>query len=199
MSDAISGFYSPPPVQHGAGGLTTQAPEAGNGPLAEFYHPGTPTEPPLGGSLEEFYRPASAMDASGDAVNGSEHGAIEPTNGGEVSWPDGLDPAHPVAREFAELGLDGSAQQRVLDLIPKYEAARDARLVEEMRAERNAWVSDSRRLPSGTIEDAREAFSNFRSIPGLADLMEETGLGDHPAVIRMFAEVTRMVRSTGRR
>ncbi len=208
MSEVISGFYSTPVTKHEAGGfipdslpgrtadaLSTESGESE--PVVKFYRHTAADVPPPNGSDEDRRGAAQGVEGSEATIDG-DAGPDERVDQSPVDWPDDLDPEHPVAREFAAIGLDTATQKRVLDLMPKYEAARDAHLVEEMRAERDGWVSQSRSLPKGTLEDAREAYSNLRGIPGLVDLIEETGLGDHPAVIRLFAEVNRMVRSPRR-
>jgi hypothetical protein len=88
-----------------------------------------------------------------------------------------------------ELNLSQEAAQKVIDKVAPVIQARQAEQIEAMRT---AWaqsaMSDKEfggdKLPEN-IATAKKALETFGT-PGLTNLLNETGLGNHPEVIRAF-------------
>lgn len=88
-----------------------------------------------------------------------------------------------------ELNLPQEAAQKMLDRLAPAMQARQAQIVEETR---NAWVTSSKSdkefggdqlLPNLAI--AKKALDSFGT-PELRKLLDDSGLGNHPEVIRMM-------------
>lgn len=111
----------------------------------------------------------------------------------EFVAPEGLKFDEAVVGAFSEvakeLNLPQDAAQKVLDKMAPVMAARQA---EQMEAARTEWAGSSKadkefggdKLEEnlGIAKKARDAFAT----PELRTLLDETGLGNHPEVIRFF-------------
>jgi Fe-S-cluster formation regulator IscX/YfhJ len=140
--------------------------------------------------------------AAGEAdAAASKQGQAEETKAAatalELDAPAGVDPKDPTFTEFrqlvGDLHLSPEAAQKLLEL----------RQVDQVRARdasMDAWESATRtdreiggdRL-EGAIADAREALERHGT-PELRDLLDESGLGSHPEILRLLARVVRATR-----
>lgn len=157
-----------------------------------FYGPDAPSskpsERPAAGKPDGSASPAPAGEAKPAAA------ALE------LEAPEGFDSGSPGWQEFvktaSELRLDSKGAERLLAM----HQAEQARLKD---ASMDAWEAATRadreiggdRLDA-TITDAREALDRHGT-PELRELLDETGLGSHPEVIRLLARVARTTRSRG--
>lgn len=114
----------------------------------------------------------------------------------EFAAPDGqqFDPA--VVEQFAdvarELNLTQEAAQKVLDKMAPVIASRQA---EQVQAAREQWATDAKADKeyggdklSENLSMAKKAMDGFAT-PELRTLLNESGLGNHPEVIRVFVRV----------
>jgi hypothetical protein len=111
----------------------------------------------------------------------------------EFKSPDGAQFDDAVLGAYSEvakeLNLSQEAAQKVLDKVAPVIQARQA---EQIKAARTAWAQSAMadkefggdNLPEN-IATAKKALETFGT-PGLTKLLNETGLGNHPEVIRAF-------------
>lgn len=122
----------------------------------------------------------------------------------EFKAPDGQKFDSAVIDSFSEvakeLNLSQESAQKVLDKMAPVLAERQN---EQLQAAREAWAASSRsdkefggdRLAEnlGTAKKALDAFAS----PELRTLLEESGLGNHPEVVRMFYRVGKAISEDG--
>jgi hypothetical protein len=99
-----------------------------------------------------------------------------------------------------ELNLPQAQAQKLVDKMAPVMAARQA---EQLKAARDDWAKTARmdtefggdKLAEnlGTAKKAYEAFAS----PELKNLLEETGLGNHPEVIRFFFRTGKAISEDG--
>lgn len=101
--------------------------------------------------------------------------------------PDFIDQAHPDAAAATpivqELGLGR-------DQVAKLEALHTQMTAAAVERQSATWATEAQRLPPADIQDAQAAVAQFGS-PELRAVLNSTGLGNHPAVIRAFAKALR--------
>ena len=95
-----------------------------------------------------------------------------------------------------ELNLSNEAAQKVLDKVAPVLASRQEAQVAEARAQ---WAADSKadkefggdKLQENlaVAKKARDAFAT----PALVELLDQSGLGDHPEVIRFFVKAGKAI------
>ncbi len=145
---------------------------------------------------------ADDKDASKDADKSDADGNKDtPGEYGEFSIPEGteldksaMEAFTPVAKE---LGLTQDQAQKLVDVYSKADADSQAALTEQVDALHQSWiqeVKDDADLGGvkfdETIATAR-TFMNGYGDKELTDVMNETGLGNHPAVVRLFYKLGR--------
>lgn len=139
------------------------------------------------------------------AQDGAEAGKTDGDQGGEEGKTEGAPEKYefkaPEGQEFdagvldaftevaKELNLSQDAAQKVLDKVAPVIQARQA---EQVDAIRNEWVEQSKadkefggEKLSENLSVAKKALDNFGS-PELRALLNESGLGNHPEVIRFM-------------
>lgn len=134
---------------------------------------------------------AEGGDAKGEEGKaGEKQGAPESY---EFKAPEGKEFSPEVLGAFSEaakdLDLPQEAAQKMLDKLAPAFAERQTRAVEAARAQ---WATDSRsdkefggdKLDEN-LATAKKALDTFAT-PELRALLDESGLGNHPEVIRMF-------------
>ena len=151
-------------------------------------------------------KPAGEADApESNAADGGEQADQDgaPESYAEFTAPEGvqfdqaaIDAFTPIAKD---LGLTQAQAQRLVDVYAG-QADRVAQGLQAKHAETVAgWQQEARadpdiggaKLPE-TIAHGMRALDQFGS-PELSTLMDQTGLGNHPAVIRFFAAVGQQV------
>ena len=118
-------------------------------------------------------------DGEADASNAEANAA--PT------LPDFIDASHPDAAAATpivqELGLD---RDKTAKLVLLHETMSKAAIERQS----TAWRTEAERLPPADLSDARDAIRAFGS-PELSAVLNQTGLGNHPALVRAFAKALR--------
>ena len=118
-------------------------------------------------------------------ANGQEKPAAAATE--PPALPDFIDQAHPDAAAATpivqELGLNR-------DQTGKLEALHQQMTAAAIDRQSATWASEAARLPPPDIRDAQSAVARFGS-PELKAVLNQTGLGNNPAVIRAFAKALR--------
>lgn len=121
--------------------------------------------------------------------------ALETTLGGvtygEFNMPEGFEQPNEAFLEIAkELNIPQAGVQKMVDfytqnLIPQ--------LIQEQQAfvdnQNNEWRDAcEKELGRTGIDMAKSAYQQFAT-PELTEMLNQTGLGSHPALVRMFAEI----------
>lgn len=133
---------------------------------------------------------AEGTKPEGDKAADKPQGAPEKY---EFKPPEGREFDAAVLEQFSEvareLNLPQEAAQKVIDKIAPALAEKQARLVEEVRA---GWVEGAKadkefggEKLAENLAVAKKALEAFGS-PELKTLLNETGLGNHPELIRAF-------------
>lgn len=121
----------------------------------------------------------------------------------DLKMPEGVELDKAAADEFStiakELKLDQSAAQKLADVGAKMvqrQAEAHAQLVE-------SWAEQVKTDPeiggdklAENLGVARKALDTFGS-PELKDMLNSTGLGNHPAVVKFFHKVGKSISSDG--
>lgn len=104
-----------------------------------------------------------------------------------------LDKYSEVARE---LNLSQADAQKMIDTLAPALAEKQTRIIEEAR---KTWETDSRNDAefggdklNASMADAKRALDAFGS-PKLTQLLNETGLGNHPEIIRLFVKAGKAI------
>ena len=116
--------------------------------------------------------------------------------------PDELDPE--VLTAFGEvakeLNLPQDSAQKVLDKVAPVIQARQAKVVEEVKLE---WANDSKSDEefggenlNANLEIAKSSLKAFGT-DALKDLLQESGLGNHPEVIRFMYRAGKAISEDG--
>lgn len=95
-----------------------------------------------------------------------------------------------------EAGLSGEAAQKMLD---KLAPVLEARQLQQIEATRTSWATAAKadkeiggdKLPE-SLSTAKRALDQFGT-PALRELLDSTGLGNHPEVIRAFARAGKAI------
>lgn len=168
------------------------------------------------GTVVDAGTPATAPEqqtapADGASLLTDEQGAA-PEGEGEPEAPKGapekyeFQPADGVAvddgvlEQFADvarsLDLTQEAAQRILDKMAPIISARQAQLVADVR---QSWVDQSKADPEigkaklrETLSTARKALDQFGT-PELMSCLRQSGIGDHPEVIRVFYRIGKAI------
>jgi len=126
----------------------------------------------------------------------------------EFKAPDGVTLNPEVIAEFStiakELGLPQDAAQKVIDkLAPKLAAVNTAQAKDAITRMKTEWsnaakadkelVGQDGKQFDASLAVAKKGLGAFGT-PALNKLLADTGLGNHPEVIRMFAKVGKLVR-----
>ena len=147
--------------------------------------------------------PRNAGAENPAAAKSDATGKTGPTGDGKATdalklqAPEGFDASSEAWKEFtataAELRLDAKGAERLLQM-------HQAEQVRVKDASMDAWEAATRtdreiggeRL-EGTIADAREVLER-NGTPELHELLDDSGLGSHPEVLRLLARVSRTTR-----
>ena len=112
----------------------------------------------------------------------------------ELKFPDGTDAGLMEAfRGVAgELKLEAPAAQKIVDSFTKAQSALFAKWDSEAKAERAKWSEEIKadkefggQAFDANVQHARRAVAKYGGTD-LAKLLDSTGLGDHPVVLRTF-------------
>lgn len=99
-----------------------------------------------------------------------------------------------------ELNLSQEAAQKMIDTISPALAAKHERVLTEARAEWTAQVKADTEIGGANVAEnialANKAFQDFGT-PELRTLLETTGLGDHPEMLRWAHRVGKAISEDG--
>lgn len=137
--------------------------------------------------------PAKAPDAATPPVDAAN--PVEPIKY-ELKAPEGWAPEAQVVDAFSKLanglGLDNGKAQILYDTFAKLELGR-AQVDAQVQQERNTkWQAEVKAdAVLGKPENLQKAVAGVRWIGGseFAQLLDETGLGNHPVAVRAFLKL----------
>lgn len=149
----------------------------------EVVTPDAPIAPPAAPPVVESAKPAGAPDA---------YSFKHPDEG--QAFDDGVTTA--FGEVAKELNMTQEAAQKVLDKMSPVLAARQT---EAVTAARTQWANDSStdtEFGGDKLQEnlgvAKKAMDAYATQP-LKDLLEESGLGNHPEVVRLFYRVGKSI------
>lgn len=149
--------------------------------------------------------PATAAVADGQAAAPEGEAKAEDKPQGapeayEFTAPDGKEFDADVLAQFAEAAKEANlpqdAAQKVLDKIAPALAAKQERMMEAARAEWAESAKADKEFGGDKLGEnlgiAKKALESFGS-PALTALLNESGLGNHPEIIRAFVKVGKAI------
>lgn len=117
----------------------------------------------------------------------------------DLKLPEGWDSKDPLLGSFKatakELGLDSPKAQKLFDLYAGAQKAANEKAAADLDAQFKGWKDAAKgdkefggKEFDGSLKAARKALASYGT-PELAKFLDETGLGDHPELIRAFVRV----------
>lgn len=136
--------------------------------------------------------------APGDQQKDGQPGTAAPADL-EIKLPDGVKADEAMLSGFKQLakesGLKGEVAQKVVDMYVAAQQAAEKKAVEAYETERQGWAKALETDKEFGGKDmaankaiARKAVAKYGT-PELRQLFEETGLGNHPELVRFFYRV----------
>lgn len=168
----------------------------------------TATQPAEGGKpAEGAAKPAEGDDApkAGDTKPADEAKAVEYT---DFTMPEGVTlkgEALDELKAFAkEKGLSQEDAQKLVDMGAKQSQGFATQLAEQAKAQATEWASQTQSdkeiggdaLPEN-LAAAKQALDRFGS-PELKSLLNQSGLGNHPEVVRFMVKAGKAISEDGR-
>lgn len=125
----------------------------------------------------------------------------------EFKFADGIQLDQAMVDEFTpiakEAGLTNDQAQKLADLYVKGIGAREEAILAEHQTRIADWQKASKEDKefggaklSENLAVAKTAYDKFTS-PALRELIEETRLGDHPEMIRLFYSIGKLLKEDG--
>jgi hypothetical protein len=201
MTGAVPAAASAAPAAPGNATLLSAQPDPAPDPTPPV-DPGAPppTEPPA----EPPAEPGPETDPAEPEKEGDEKPEDDgPPEAYDFKAPEGvaLDAAaveafSPIAKD---LKLSQAQAQRLVDVYAGLQAQQAEAQAEQVKAWAKAVVADKEiggakwAENRAVIARARDQFAS----PGLVQLMEQTGLGSHPEVIKLFVRVGKAISDDG--
>lgn len=170
---------------------------------------GAPAQAPAadenGGQQQADSKPAGESEKPGEAKKGEEgksDGDKKPIEY-DLKAPEGMQLDAEALDEFKgiakELGLENESAQKLTDLGTKLAAKWEAKQVETIQAAQAEWAEQSKtdkRFGGDALQEnlgiAKKALDTFAT-PELKQLLDKSGLGNHPEVINAFYNVGKAI------
>jgi hypothetical protein len=122
----------------------------------------------------------------------------------EFKFGDGVELDEPAIQLFTpvlkELGITQEAAQKLADVFVKELTRQDSVLSEHYSSQRDSWAATSKSDKDfgganfeANTKIAQTAVAKFGS-PALKEILETTGLGNHPEMVRFFWKVGQTIR-----
>ncbi|MFA2493517.1 peptidase [Escherichia coli] len=174
-----------------------QSPAGNDAPATE---PATPAEEsgkpedgkPADGENKDVKQPESEKPKEEKKTEGApEAYEFKAAEGVELDT-EALKDFEPVARE---LNLTNEQAQKLVDAYPKILAGVQQRQVEAWQKQTQDWAADVKADKeiggdklTGSLSKAQQALATFGT-PELKQYLEETGLGNHPELVKAFVKI----------
>ncbi|MDR5772084.1 MULTISPECIES: hypothetical protein [unclassified Caballeronia] len=195
------------PITEGQTDTASTASDAASSAHAPEPQAATPaTQPTDGATLLD----GAAKPAEGDAPKEGDKPAEEakPIEYTDFTLPEGVTlkgEALDELKAFAkEKGLSQEDAQKLVDMGAKQSQAFTARLTEQAQAQAAEWATQTQndkeiggeQLPEN-LAAAKQALDKFGS-PELKSLLNQSGLGNHPEVVRFMVKAGKAISEDGR-
>ncbi len=149
-------------------------------------------QPPEGGE-QGGEKAAGESDQEGEGKKSDDDKADGPPEEYDFQAPEGVELDDEVVGAFSEtareLGLSQEAAQKVLDNVSPVMAQRTAARLEAARSEWAESTQTDKEIGGEKLQEnlatAKKALETFGT-PELQTLLNESGLGNHPEIIRAF-------------
>lgn len=171
---------------------------------------GTTTTAPAGGAAPQQQQPATLLDGqpdggqpSADGQGGDDGGNADagaPEQYADFTMPEGVQLDEATLTEFKavakDFGLSQEKAQQFLDRMGPLSAQRTQALMEQARTD---WAEQSKadtEFGGTKLTESLAAAAKARDAFGTAELrtlLNESGLGNHPEVIRLFVRVGKAI------
>jgi hypothetical protein len=163
---------------------------------------GGQTPPAEGGQGQGGDQGAEAPEDAGEG-QGGEAGEQGPPEQYEFQAPEGMeldqDALAQVEPVFRELGLNNEQAQKVLDAHMNHMASFQQQQEQQRQQQVEQWANEVRQDPDiggdkldENLATARKALDTFAS-EGFQKLLDQTGLGNHPDVVKTFHAIGQKV------
>lgn len=166
----------------------------------------TPAADENGGQQQADSKPAGEGEKPGEAKQGEEgkpDGDKKEPIEYDLKAPEGMQLDAEALDEFKgiakELGLENESAQKLTDLGTKLAAKWEAKQVEAIQAAQAEWAEQSKtdkRFGGDALQEnlgiAKKALDTFAT-PELKQLLDKSGLGNHPEVINAFYNVGKAI------
>lgn len=180
MTDTIVGAEAPVAAE-----APVQAPAATEAPPAA-----APETPPVNAEAPQDKPVDKPVDATADKPAGA------PDKYEDFTVPDGAEMDTEILSGFGEiakeLNLNQESAQKVIDKVAPIMAARQAAQMDQLRTEWHAQSTADKEFGGDKLQEstalAAKAMSQFAT-PELKDVLNATGLGNHPEIVRMMVRV----------
>ncbi len=142
---------------------------------------------------------AAEGETDGDGDAGAEGSQTPPDAYADFTMPEGITLDEAALAEasplFKELGLNQEQSQKVVDLYAKQVQAGSQKQVDDFNQLKSDWRNDSMKDDEfggdnfeENVKVAQNAINQYGT-PGLKQLLDDYGVGNHPEVVRFMVRV----------
>ena len=135
---------------------------------------------------------------AGDDTDGGSDKLVDKPEPYELEAPEGYpipaDKLKSLTAHFNEIGLTREQAEKQIE----YMSRQYAEFQESQKSQRSAWISEIKgdkefggEKFKETVADAKRALAQFDDDGSIRGMLNETGYGDNPAIIKIFAKVGR--------
>lgn len=154
-----------------------------------------------GTAAQKDGKEAGGKTPEGEAGEEGETGADDtaPEVDFEPTLPDGVEADEALLTPFKALvkehGIKGEAAQKLVDLWVERQAAAEASTQESWKSQVQEWAEAAKKDPEIGGAKFQEAQAQARAVlkeyapEGLIDYLNETGLGNYPPLVKLFARI----------
>lgn len=124
-----------------------------------------------------------------------------PENYSDFTLPEGVTISEEMTSEFKtlakELNLSQEQAQKLVNLQVKNSQGTTDRILTDYQQTVKGWKSESEKAFGGELKDrltsSAKALARFEGGTQVKELLNQTGLGNHPAFVRLFSEIGKMI------
>ena len=149
---------------------------------------------------------AMSSDGAGDGdaqsedevSDGEEKENVVPESYDEFSLPEGYATDEGLLNDFSELALaDGLSQDKAQAYVDLAARAVNQAYEAQMNAwaeQQSQWSDDVKQLGDQAVRDANFALNRLEAPERFVEWLEDSGMGNHPDLVDVFAKVGNMLR-----
>ena len=147
------------------------------------------------GALENGSTLMTGDDEQETQTDGGSDKLVDKPEPYELEAPEGYpipaDKLKSLTAHFNEIGLTREQAEKQIE----YMSRQYAEFQESQKSQRRAWISEIKEFGGEkfkeTVADAKRALAQFDDDGSIRGMLNETGYGDNPAIIKIFAKVGR--------